>query len=65
MLKGSKDNQESRINFVTYWANYLKTHSDNDWGRQQKKLINSMLQSAKANKMTPEQYLRMKGEWRK
>lgn len=64
MLKVSEDNRKSRMNFIEYWANYVKTHSDEDWGRQQKMLIDSMLQSAKASKMTPEQYLRMKNEWK-
>ena len=65
MLKVSKDNRESRMNFVKYWAEYVRTHPDQDWGKQQKKLIDSMLQSAKANKLTPEQYLKMKKEWRR
>jgi len=61
-LKPGKDNREERMNFVKYWAEYVRTHSDIEWSRQQKKLINSQLQSAKANKISKEEYLRRKGE---
>ena len=54
-LKPGKDNREERMNFVKYWAEYVRTHSDIEWSRQQKKLINSQLQSAKANKISKEE----------
>lgn len=61
-LKPGKDNKEERMNFVEYWANYVRTHPDEDWSRQQNVLINSLMQNAKNSKMTPQQYLKLKGE---
>ena len=61
-LKPGKDNKEERMNFVKYWANYVKTHSDEEWSRQQNILINSIMQNAKNSKLTKEEYLRIKGE---
>ena len=42
-MKPGKDNAEDRINFVKYWANYVKTHSDKDWSRQQNIVINGQI----------------------
>ena len=61
-LKPGKDNKEERMNFVKYWANYVRTHSDKEWSRQQNILINSLMQNAKNSKLTKEEYLRIKGE---
>ena len=55
----TKKNQDERMHFVKKWAQYVKTHSDKDWSRQQNVIINSGLQSAS---MTKEQFLKMKGE---
>src|SRR3989338_8209491 len=57
-LKPGKDNKEERMNFVEYWAEYVRTHSDKEWSKQQ----NSLIQNAKNSKLTKEQYLRIKGE---
>jgi len=57
-----KINNEDRMWFVEYWANYVRTHSDKEWSRQQNILINSLMQNAKNSKLTKEQYLRIKGE---
>ena len=57
-----KTNNEDRMWFVEYWANYVKTHSDKEWSRQQNVLINSIMQNAKNSKLTPKEYLRIKGE---
>lgn len=61
-LKPGKDNREERMNFIEYWADYVRTHSPMDWSRQQNVIINSQLQSARAVKLTPRQYLEIKGE---
>lgn len=61
-MKPGKNNKEDRINFVKYWANYVKTHSDREWSRQQNILINSLMQNMKNSKLTPQQYLKIKGE---
>ena len=40
-------NTEERRAFVKQWAEYVKTHDDEEWSRQQKKIVDSQLQSAK------------------
>ncbi|MGC9310038.1 MAG: hypothetical protein ACP5D2_05075 [Candidatus Nanoarchaeia archaeon] len=45
-LKPGKTNKEERLNFIRYWADYVKYADDKEWSRQQNKLINSQLQSA-------------------
>lgn len=61
-LKPGKDNREERMNFVEYWADYVRTHPSKDWSRQQNIIINSQIQSARSVKLTPKQYLEVKGE---
>ncbi|MBI2653558.1 hypothetical protein HYX02_01980 [Candidatus Woesearchaeota archaeon] len=61
-LKPGKDNREERMNFVEYWAEYVRTHSDKEWSKQQNILINSIMKNAKNSKLTPQQYLKIKGE---
>jgi len=34
-----------RKEFIKFWANYIRTHSDKDWSEQQKKLIDSQIKS--------------------
>ena len=62
LLKPGKDNNEDRMNFVEYWAEYVRTHPDKEWSRQQNVIINSQLQSARSVKLTPKEYLKVKGE---
>ena len=61
-LKPGKDNREDRMNFVEYWADYVRTHPDKDWSRQQKILIDSQIKNARQLKLTPKKYLEIKGE---
>ena len=42
-----KKNIKDRLWFVRYWANYVRTHPDKEWGGQQKVLIDSALKVAK------------------
>ena len=42
-MKPGKTNQEDRDNFIKYWANYIKTHKDNEWGEQLALLINAQI----------------------
>ena len=42
-LKPGKNNKEERINFVKFWADYIKTHTDKEWSEQQNFLINSII----------------------
>ena len=46
-MKPGKTNSEDRMNFVKFWAGYIKTHPDKEWSKQQNILINSQLQSSK------------------
>jgi len=41
-LKPGRNNKEDRMNFVEFWANYVKTHPDEVWSRQQKMIIDSL-----------------------
>ena len=50
-------NQDERMRFVDKWAEYVRTHSDRDWSKQQNIVINSSLKSAS---MTREQFFKMK-----
>lgn len=40
-----KNNKEERLNFVRYWAEYIKNNPNSDWSKQQAKLINSQLKN--------------------
>jgi len=42
-LKPGKNNKEERLNFVKYWANFVKTHPDREWSKQQKEFVNSLI----------------------
>ena len=46
-LKPGKDNKEERINFIKFWAKYVREHDDKVWSRQQNVLINSQLKGAR------------------
>ena len=59
-LKPGKNNKEDRMNFVKFWAEYVRTHPDKDWSRQQNILINSQIQNARNSKLTAEEYLKIK-----
>ncbi len=61
-LRPGKNNREERMNFVEYWADYVRTHPDKEWSRQQNILINSLMQNAKNLKMSPKEYLKMKSK---
>lgn len=45
-MKPGRTNQEDRMNFVKFWANFIRTHSDKEWSKQQKTLIDSQIQNA-------------------
>ena len=44
-MKPGKNNEEDRMNFVKFWAEYIKTHSDKEWSKQQNILINSQIKN--------------------
>ena len=41
--KEKEKNLEERFEFIKKWAEYIKTHSDEEWGEQQKMLIDSQI----------------------
>mgnify|MGYP000577877154 CR=1 FL=1 len=61
-LKPGKTNQEDRMNFVGYWAEFVRTHPDEEWSRQQNVIINSQMQGAKDYPLTAKEYLEIKGD---
>lgn len=40
-------NQQQRYTFIKEWAEYVRTHPDDDWGEQVNQLVNSQLESAR------------------
>ncbi len=42
-MKPGKTNKEDRMNFIKYWAEYIRTHSDKEWSSQQKVLIDAQI----------------------
>jgi hypothetical protein len=36
-----------RKEFIRFWANYVKTHKDKEWSKQQKKMIDSQIKSSR------------------
>lgn len=61
-LKPGKDNKEDRMNFVVYWANYVKTHTDEEWSKQQKILIDSQIQNARTSPLSRDKYFAIRGK---
>ena len=43
LKKFKEQNAAERLKFIDFWANYIKTHSDKEWSRQQNLLINSQI----------------------
>jgi len=43
-MKPGNNNQEDRLNFIKFWAEYIKTHSDEDWSKQQNIVIDSQIE---------------------
>lgn len=46
-MEPGRTNDEDRMNFIEFWANYIKTHSDKEWSRQQNVLIDSRILSSR------------------
>ena len=46
-LEPGKTNKEERMNFVEYWAEYVRTHPDREWSRQQNILIDGQIKNAR------------------
>ena len=59
-LKSDKDNKQERMNFVEYWAEFVKNNPDKVWSKQQKLLIDSQIKNAQNFKISRKDYLEMK-----
>lgn len=42
-LFDKKKNREERMEFVRFWAEYVREHPDKEWSEQQKDLIDSQM----------------------
>ncbi len=42
-----KKNFQDRLNFIDFWVNYMKTHSDQEWSKQQADFIDSQYKMAR------------------
>ena len=62
MYFDKEKNKQERIKFVKLWADYVRTHPDKEWSKQQNVLINSLFQNAQNFKLTKKDYLEIKGE---
>lgn len=58
----SREEKEARLHFVKLWVNYIKTHSNEEWSKQQAMLINSALRGADQD---VKRYLHVKAMGRK
>lgn len=59
-LKPDKDNKQERMNFIEYWAEFVKNNPDKVWSRQQKLLIDSQIKNAQGFKLSRKDYLEIK-----
>ncbi|MBS3157326.1 hypothetical protein J4442_04130 [Candidatus Woesearchaeota archaeon] len=59
-MKPGKTNKEDRLNFVEYWADFVKNNPEKVWSRQQNILINSQIKNARGSKLSKEDYLSIK-----
>lgn len=59
---GKGKSSEERMAAVIKWAEYVKTHSARDWSRMHNRLIDNSIKKMRALKLTPRQYLEIKGE---
>lgn len=44
MKKFKEENARERLRFIDFWVNYIKTHSDEEWGGQQRVLIDAQIE---------------------
>lgn len=40
-------NRQERYEFIKQWAEYVRTHPDDDWGEQVNRLVDAQLESAR------------------
>ena len=44
MKRFKEQNSKERLEFIDFWVNYIKTHSDKEWSEQQNVLIDSQIE---------------------
>ena len=59
-LKTSKNPKEERMNFVEYWADFVRENKDEVWSKQQNILINSQIKNSQNFKLSRKDYLEIK-----
>ncbi len=47
MTNSKTPDVEERRTFIKQWAEYVRTHDDEEWSRQQKIVVDSQLKSAR------------------
>jgi len=50
MIFDKNKNQQERFAFIDFWVEYMKTHEDKEWSRQQAILINSIFKKTEKTK---------------
>lgn len=55
-------NREQRLEAIKRWVRYVQANPPEQWGREQNKLVNSQLESARATGLDPEHYRRVNRE---
>ena len=60
-LKPGKTNREDRLNFVDFWAEFVRDNPDEVWSKQQKELIDPQMENAKSYPLSHKECLKIKG----
>ena len=47
MKEFKKRNFKDRLDFIKFWIDYMKKHSDKEWSKQQAVLIDSQIQNSR------------------
>ncbi|MFB6283659.1 MAG: hypothetical protein ABEK59_06960 [Halobacteria archaeon] len=50
LVEKQERNRRQRLDFVKWWAEYVKTHDDREWGRQVNRLVDEQLKSARRSR---------------
>lgn len=45
MKRFKEENAKERLRFIDYWANYIKTHPDEEWSEQQNIVIDGQIRA--------------------
>ncbi len=62
ILDPDEGSSEERMKKVIRWAEYVRAHPASDWSRKQNIVINNAIRIMRAMKLSPRQYLEIKGE---